>query len=62
MGVLSPRQRAAVALYYLDDRPVDEIAHLMGVSTSTVKQHLHRARAELALVLAEAPEEVDVHD
>ena len=55
---LSPRQRAAVALYYFEDRPVDEVARLMDTSASTVKQHLHRARARLAEVLAETREEV----
>jgi RNA polymerase sigma factor (sigma-70 family) len=55
---LPVRQRAAVALFYLDDRPVEEVAELLGVSGSTVKQHLHRARATLAGVLAERPEEV----
>ena len=58
---LAPQQRAAVALYYLEDLPVEEVAHLLGVSTSTVKQHLHRARARLAALLSDAPEEV-VHD
>ncbi|CUR55290.1 putative RNA polymerase ECF sigma factor [metagenome] len=57
LAVLTPRQRAAVALYYLEDRPVDEIADLMGVSTSTVKQHLFRARSELAALLTETQEE-----
>ena len=54
MASLPPRQRAAVALYYLEDRPVDEVARLLGVSSSTVKQHLFRARATLAAVLGEA--------
>lgn len=58
---LAPQQRAAVALYYLDDLPVEEVAHLLGVSTSTVKQHLHRARARLATLLTTSPEEV-AHD
>ena len=48
---LPAQQRAAVALYYLEDRPVAEVADLMGVSTSTVKQHLHRAREHLANTL-----------
>ena len=43
---LPAQQRAAVALFYLEDRPVDEVAQLLGVSTSTAKQHLHRARAQ----------------
>ena len=41
---LSPMQRTVVALYYWEDRPVAEIAELLEVSESTVKQHLHRAR------------------
>ena len=58
---LAPQQRAAVALFYLEDLPVEEVAHLLDVSTSTVKQHLHRARARLAALLSDAPEEV-AHD
>jgi RNA polymerase sigma-70 factor (ECF subfamily) len=50
---LAPMQRAAVVLYYLDDRPVAEIAHLLQVSESTVKQHLYRARQRLAELLHE---------
>lgn len=55
---LPAQQRAAVALFYLEDRPVDEVAQLLGVSTSTAKQHLHRARSRLAELLAETKEEV----
>jgi RNA polymerase sigma-70 factor (ECF subfamily) len=46
-------QRAAVVLYYWEDRPIAEIAHALGVSESTVKQHLHRARRRLAQILGE---------
>jgi len=53
VAALPPRQRAAVALYYLEDRPVDEIAVLMEVSSSTVKQHLFQARARLGGALLE---------
>ena len=42
---LAPQQRAAVALHYLDDLPVEDVAHHLGVSGSTVKQHLFRARS-----------------
>ncbi len=55
---LPARQRAAVALFYLEDRPVDEVAYLLDVSASTVKQHLHRARVRLATLLVEEVEEV----
>ena len=58
ISTLPAQQRAAVALFYLEDLPVDEVAHLLEVSTSTVKQHLHRARARLAALLAEQQEEV----
>ena len=49
---LGPRQRAAVALFYLDDRPVDEVADLMEISSSTVRQHLFQARERLSEVLS----------
>ena len=50
---LAPMQRAAVVLYYWEDRPVAEIARVLEVSESTVKQHLHRARHRLAELLGE---------
>ena len=50
---LPPRQRAAVALFYLDDRPVDEVADLMEVSAATVRQHLFQARGRLSEVLGD---------
>ena len=53
VATLAPMQRAAVALYYWEDRPVLEIARLLRVSESTVKQHLYRARARLAVALRE---------
>ena len=56
LGRLPPRQRAAVALYYLEDRPVAEIASLLDVSESTVRQHLHRARARLVVLAGGEPE------
>ena len=60
VAALAPMQRASVVLYYWEDRPVAEIAELLGVSDSTVKQHLHRGRARLARVLhEEVSEDVD---
>jgi RNA polymerase sigma factor (sigma-70 family) len=50
---LAPMQRAAVVLFYWDDLPVREIAEVLEVSESTVKQHLHRARHRLAVSLGE---------
>lgn len=53
VGDLAPMQRAAVVLFYWEDRPVHEIAEVLAVSDSTVKQHLFRARQRLAAVLEE---------
>jgi len=46
-------QRAAIALHYYEDRPVAEIATLMGCAEATVKVHLHRGRKRLAELLGE---------
>lgn len=48
---LSAAQRAAVALHYLEDRPVSEVAEVLGCSEVTARVHLHRARARLAELL-----------
>lgn len=48
VAALAPMQRAAVVLFYWEDRPVCEIAAVLCVSESTVKQHLFRARRRLA--------------
>lgn len=51
-------QRAAVVLHYLEDRPVAEVAEILGCRDATAKVHLHRARARLAELLGQ--EAVDV--
>ncbi len=50
---LPRRQRAAVALHYLEDRPVREIAEILECTESTAKVHLHKGRAALAASLAD---------
>lgn len=50
---LPPAQRAAVVLFYYEDRPVSEIAQLLDCSLSTAKVHLHKARRKLASLLRE---------
>ena len=54
---LPERQSQIVALHYLEDRPVDEIADVLDVSPGTVKTQLHRARATLATRLNAEHEE-----
>lgn len=50
---LPPAQAEAVALHYLADLPVAEIADLTGVAVGTVKARLSRGRARLAALLAD---------
>lgn len=45
---LPPRQAQAVALYYLDDYSVRQVAAVLECSEGTVKTHLSRARAAVA--------------
>lgn len=53
---LPKQQRWAVALFYVADVPVAEIATVLGCSDGTVKTHLSRARYTLAQVLRPAEE------
>jgi len=50
---LPEAQRAALALHYLADQPVAEIAELLGVAEGTVKTRLMRGREALAALLSE---------
>jgi RNA polymerase sigma-70 factor (sigma-E family) len=46
-------QRHALALHYLADLPIDEVARTLDVSIGTVKSRLSRGRVALAALLAE---------
>jgi len=45
---LPRRQSQVIALRYLEDRPVSEIAEILGTAEGTVKKHLHDGRRALA--------------
>jgi RNA polymerase sigma-70 factor, ECF subfamily len=51
VAALPDHERRAVILYYQDERPVEEVAAMLGVPANTVKTHLHRARGKLAMAL-----------
>jgi RNA polymerase sigma-70 factor (ECF subfamily) len=59
VGRLPMRQRHVIALHYLDDRSVADIASVLGVAEGTVKAHLHAARKALASMLGTDLEEDD---
>lgn len=46
---LPRRQSEAVALFYLEDMPVEDVAAVMQCAPGTVKAHLHQARQRLAV-------------
>jgi RNA polymerase sigma-70 factor, ECF subfamily len=58
VGALGPEgcaEREAWRLLYVEDRPVAEVAQLMGVPEGTVKSRAHRARRLLRAALSGRP-------
>jgi RNA polymerase sigma-70 factor (ECF subfamily) len=53
---LPTAQREAIALHYLADLPINEVAETTGATVGTVKSRLSRGRAALAVLLAELPD------
>jgi RNA polymerase sigma-70 factor (ECF subfamily) len=54
---LPRRQAQSIALRYLEDRSIDDIAAVLGISAATVRVHLHAARTALATVFHEPTDE-----
>jgi RNA polymerase sigma-70 factor (ECF subfamily) len=54
---LPERQRWAVALHYVEDRALADVAAVLGCSEGAVKTHLSRARATLARQLTDTRKE-----
>jgi RNA polymerase sigma-70 factor, ECF subfamily len=54
---LPKRQAQAVALHYVADLPVADVAEALGCSTGTIQTHLFRARQALAGTLDRGEEE-----
>lgn len=51
LQTLSDPIRESVALYYIADRSIEQIAQETGAAVGTVKSHLHRGRRQLAEAL-----------
>jgi RNA polymerase sigma-70 factor, ECF subfamily len=54
---LPAAQREAIALHYLADMPIDQVAETTGVPVGTVKARLFRGRAALAVLLADTADQ-----
>jgi RNA polymerase sigma-70 factor (ECF subfamily) len=52
---LPTMQRAAVALRYGDERPLEDVAQALGIALGTAKSHLHRAHERLRAALVCEP-------
>jgi RNA polymerase sigma factor (sigma-70 family) len=51
LRTLSPNQRAAIVLRFEGDLSVSEVADRMGLSSATVRVHIHRGRKKLRALL-----------
>ncbi len=50
LRVLSPNERAAVLLFYLEDKPLKDISRIMDMPDGTIKSYLSRAKAKMSKV------------
>lgn len=62
LSMLPPKQRAAAALFYVEDLSVEEIAVTLNVSAGTVKYNLSEARSTLRSVFAHQAESELAHE
>jgi RNA polymerase sigma-70 factor, ECF subfamily len=62
VAALPGKQRAAIALRYLEDRSVDEIAGILDIAPATARVHLHRGRQALRERLGDFDPTPPTHD
>ena len=55
LGTLDARRRAVIVLHELEERPMPEVARLLGIAPATARWHLAKGRRLLAEVLTEGP-------
>ncbi|HEY3416527.1 MAG TPA: sigma-70 family RNA polymerase sigma factor [Armatimonadota bacterium] len=51
LNLLAPKERTAVLMFYLEERPLEEIAHVLGCGVAGAKSRVHRARHHLKLLM-----------
>ena len=47
LGCLSAAERVVVTLFFIEDRPIREVAKIAGMPEGTVKSHIARAKVKL---------------
>lgn len=62
MRQLPAGQRHAIALHYLADLPIHEVADALGTTVGTVKSRLFRGRQALSVLLSDPPLTRSVHE
>ena len=50
MAELNDTERTIVLLFYLEDRPIKEIAEITGLPTGTIKSHISRSKVKMAKI------------
>jgi RNA polymerase sigma-70 factor (ECF subfamily) len=56
LAKLSPDEQAIILLYYTEEKSVEEIASITGISLSNVKIRLYRIRKKLLVLLSQTKE------
>jgi RNA polymerase sigma-70 factor (ECF subfamily) len=60
MKQLSPDERALILLFYRQEKPIEEIAAITGLTVSNVKTRLHRIRKKLFVLMTAAKRRNDL--
>lgn len=47
LSLLKPEEKAAILLFYMEDKSIKEISTITGMNNNTVKSHLNRGKAHL---------------
>ena len=51
MTKLTAEERALVTLFYEEERPIQELAHILNLNEGNIKVKLHRLRKKLYLLM-----------